>query len=431
MSTSKKVDDGLVYDVNLLVPRYWLLRWDVAPFLAVHTVLFFILYTANIYSRDYNGPTKGYTDLIGQSESSGDLNSKDVQIALIGIPVLLTIQLLLFLLGQWSMNLKCNLGYSRVSNIGEARYAHIVASRNAGKDRIVPLLLRSATRSTNDIKIAGKTHSVQGIRFEFQKIAYEYDPDKNTFIKLEYPVSSHIKNYLKHGGYKNDDDYITSIMKWSYNIFDIPVPDFLELYIEHLVAPFFVFQVLCLFLWSLDDYWYYSAFTLLMLMFFEGMLCKQRQQGVQMLRSMRRPPINIQVYRNDEWKLDSSERLTPGDIISLTTNSFDQKIAVEGVEDDVVKSEDYIIPCDALLIRGSCVVNEAMLTGESVPQIKETLKTYDDQENGFIDLKDGQSSDAIWRRHLVFGGTALLQDADDSTDLIGIPSPQEVELQLL
>ena len=53
--------------------------------------------------------------------------------------------------------------------------------------------------------------------------------------------------------------------------------------------------MLCLFLWSLDDYWYYSAFTLLMLAFFEGMMCKRRQAGVHMLRSMRRPPVPIQV----------------------------------------------------------------------------------------------------------------------------------------
>ena len=61
------------------------------------------------------------------------------------------------------------------------------------------------------------------------------------------------------------------------------------------MAPFFVFQVLCLFLWSLDDYWYYSVFTLLLLMFFEGMMCKQRQASLLMLRDMRRPPVDMYV----------------------------------------------------------------------------------------------------------------------------------------
>lgn len=85
------------------------------------------------------------------------------------------------------------------------------------------------------------------------------------------------------------------------------------------MAPFFVFQVLCLFLWSLDDYWYYSAFTLLMLMFFEGMMCKQRQASLTMLRNMRRPPVMLFAHRAGRWGLLSSDLLVPGDLVSLSS----------------------------------------------------------------------------------------------------------------
>ena len=56
---------------------------------------------------------------------------------------------------------------------------------------------------------------------------------------------------------------------YGLNYFNIPILSFTELFSKHAMALFFVFQIFCIALWCLDEYWYFSLFTLFMLVVFE------------------------------------------------------------------------------------------------------------------------------------------------------------------
>jgi cation-transporting ATPase 13A1 len=74
-------------------------------------------------------------------------------------------------------------------------------------------------------------------------------------------------------------------------------------------------------------------------------------------------PYPIQVYRKGQWTTVQTDHLLPGDLISITR-----------------QSDESPVPVDCLLLDGSCIANEAMLSGESTPQMKESIALRDKEE---------------------------------------------------
>ncbi|KAL7421973.1 putative cation-transporting ATPase 1 [Cryptotrichosporon argae] len=302
-----------------------------------------------------------------------------------------------FLVTRWSNAVRAKICYTTATSLASASRVRVVPKKGRGTGEMVPLESKIAPGATEP------TYS-----FIYQRDTYVFSPAAQQFTPIPYPcdaspplsvfqasrgVLTHAPSSTKKAKTQTAGDAVLpdapptlDVLKSTYgpNECHIPIPKFTELFAEHAVAPFFVFQMFCVALWCLDEYWYYSLFTAFMLVVFECTVVFQRVRTLTEFRTMSVQPYPVNVLRDGKWVEVSTNELVPGDLVSILRTKPDSGI-----------------PCDLLLLRGTCIVNEAMLSGESTPLLKESVELREG-----TDRLDINGSD---RNNVLFAGTKALQ----------------------
>lgn len=337
------------YTLTLLTHRKTFERLDVWPFMLLYFLSIFLLY---------------------------ELDSIITQLTLI---FLLLMHALTYILGHWSPRCRALIQYRSVLTPKNVNFTGITHVKVVYKKKD-----RSAVCEICELLITnyGSEEIVYHFSFHFRK--FVFDDKSNTFYRLKPTLKMPIFEFLE----KNEKNAL-----FDANEMEITGKKFNELLKDQLMEPFTFFQFFSVALWLVDENRFFAIFTIIMLFFTACITVVQRLRTMIMYRQMRLNPQYITVYRENKWMKVSSHDLEPGDVCIIQPSNmikkaevkneisdeqflrqqipYSQKLPPAFFKTENVNSESHkYLSCDLLLLSGGCVVNEAVLTGESIPQIK-------------------------------------------------------------
>ena len=263
---SELVSNPAVQAADLLVPKPLISRPYVWPFAIIYPVFL------QVYTQHYD-------KYIGGSEWT-----------FVYLIAICSLNMLFWLMPHWNIDIDGKFNYLSVKTISEATHIKIVPAPNSGVGEICEIVREQFHDGEKQVS------------FLHQKRRHLYHPELDHFSPPEFVFdqSPKLTVFQNSKGLKGDLEKMQR--NFGENKFDIPIPTFLELFKEHAVAPFFVFQIFCVALWCMDEQWYYSLFSLFMLVSFEMTTVFQRRTTMSEFQSMGIKPYSIYVYRDLKWK---------------------------------------------------------------------------------------------------------------------------------
>jgi cation-transporting ATPase 13A2 len=222
---------------------------------------------------------------------------------------------------------------------------------------------------------------------DYRYIRFVHHPLKDKFVLANTwkdPAWTEVAA-LREGLDNEERDYRERV--FGKNLIDIAEKTTGQLLVDEVFHPFYIFQVASLLLWSVDEYYYYACAIFIISAVSIVTTLVETKATMKRLKDVSRFDCEVRVIRSGFWTHVDSAELVPGDVYEVTDPALTQ------------------FPCDSLLLSGDCIVNESMLTGESIPVSKIPMS------NASLDHLD-LSASAVHpevARHMLFSGTKIIR----------------------
>ena len=226
------------------------------------------------------------------------------------------------------------------------------------------------------------------IMFEYKLFDYIFIKEKDNFMSIDYQIKEKQSRIIEEysSGLNPNEIQLMRLLFGECDI-DIRINTVGKILLEELTDPFYLFQLYSVILWYCTEYYYYASVIVALTVLSLVLSVYGTYQNLKKLQEISRYSCPVKIYRKNENNeyLDpiemNSTELVPGDLFEIPEDGL-------------------ALPCDAILISGSVIINESMLTGESTPVIKVRMAGTDN----IFNTKEADSD-----KYLLFGGTKVVQ----------------------
>ena len=226
--------------------------------------------------------------------------------------------------------------------------------------------------------------------FKFRKQTYYWEEAGQRFKRLQYErefSGAELQTRIEQGLTTSQADQLLRL--YGPNTLNIDITSVKSLLWAEASSPFFLFQIFSVVLWIYEDYVLYSLVILGTLLVSLVTAVRETRQALVKVQQVAAYSTQVRTLRDGEVVVLPSESLVPGDVIFLDSN--------------------WKVPCDFLLSRGSLIVNEGLLTGESLAVWKTPLSD---------NPQTVHSPNTLNKQHIVHCGTTIVHMDPQASGLV-------------